>query len=71
VERALRGVLACLGDGLDVRGYFWSLLDGFVGVRTSPGVRTGLRHRTTQARTVKPSALAGRCASQPAARATA
>src|SRR5206468_1996273 len=30
VERALRGVVACLADGLDVRGYvYWSLLDNF------------------------------------------
>ena len=30
VERALRGVAACLRDGLDVRGYiYWSALDNF------------------------------------------
>jgi beta-glucosidase len=30
VERALRGVLACLADGLPVQGYvYWSLLDNF------------------------------------------
>jgi beta-glucosidase len=30
VERALRGVLACLRDGIDVRGYvYWTLLDNF------------------------------------------
>jgi beta-glucosidase len=30
VRRALAGVARCLGDGIDVRGYFyWSLLDNF------------------------------------------
>ena len=30
VRRALRGVVQCLRDGIDVRGYFyWSLLDNF------------------------------------------
>jgi len=58
VERALQGVLACLADGLDVRGYFyWSLLDNFewvFGYRPVFGLVSV--DRTTQARTVKPSA---------------
>ena len=58
VERALHGVLACLADGLDVRGYFyWSLLDNFewvFGYRPVFGLVSV--DRTTQARTVKPSA---------------
>ena len=58
VERALRGVLACLGDGLDVRGYFyWSLLDNFewvFGYRPVFGLVAV--DRATQVRTVKPSA---------------
>ncbi|TMC84995.1 MAG: glycoside hydrolase family 1 protein [Chloroflexi bacterium] len=30
IDRALREVTACLGDGIDVRGYmYWSLLDNF------------------------------------------
>ena len=53
VERALRGVLGCLADGIDVRGYVhWSLLDNFewafgygptfglVAVDRTPQVRT-------------------------------
>ena len=58
VERALHGVRACLADGLDVRGYFyWSLLDNFewvFGYRPVFGLVSV--DRTTQARTVKPSA---------------
>jgi beta-glucosidase len=58
VERALRGVLACLRDGLDVRGYFyWSLLDNFewvFGYRPVFGLIAV--DRATQVRTVKPSA---------------
>ncbi len=58
VERALRGVLACLRDGLDIRGYFyWSLLDNFewvFGYRPVFGLIAV--DRATQVRTVKPSA---------------
>ena len=58
VGRALRGVLACLGDGLDVRGYvYWSLLDNFewvLGYRPTFGLVAV--DRNTQARTAKPSA---------------
>jgi beta-glucosidase len=58
VHAALGGVLRCLADGLDVRGYtYWSLLDNFewaFGYRP----RFGLVEvdRTTFARTPKPSA---------------
>ncbi len=58
VERALRGVLACLADRLDVRGYlYWSLMDNFEWT-FGYGPTFGLLavDRTTQARTVKPSA---------------
>jgi beta-glucosidase len=58
VERALRGVLRCLADRLDVRGYFyWSLLDNFewvFGYRPVFGLVAV--DRATQVRTVKPSA---------------
>ena len=58
VERALRGVLACLRDGIDVRGYiYWSLLDNFewvFGYRPTFGLVAV--DRATQQRTVKPSA---------------
>ena len=58
VERALRGVLVCLRDGIDVRGYiYWSLLDNFewvFGYRPTFGLVAV--DRATQQRTVKPSA---------------
>ncbi|MGH2346951.1 MAG: glycoside hydrolase family 1 protein [Chloroflexota bacterium] len=58
VERALRGVAACLRDGLDVRGYtYWSALDNFewaIGYRPTFGLIAV--DRQTQERTVKPSA---------------
>jgi beta-glucosidase len=58
VRRALLGVLACLADGIDVRGYtYWSLLDNFewaYGYRPTFGLVAV--DRTTQERTVKPSA---------------
>jgi beta-glucosidase len=58
VERALRGVLTCLRDGIDVRGYiYWSLLDNFewvFGYRPTFGLVAV--DRATQQRTVKPSA---------------
>ena len=57
-ERALRGVLACLADGIDVRGYVhWSLLDNFEWA-FGYGPKFGLVavDRVTQKRTPKPSA---------------
>jgi beta-glucosidase len=58
VARALPGVLACLGDGIDVRGYvYWSLLDNFewiFGYRPTFGLVAV--DRETQRRTPKPSA---------------
>ena len=58
VERALRGVLSCLADRLDVRGYvYWSLLDNFewiFGYRPTFGLVAV--DRETQRRSIKPSA---------------
>src|SRR3989454_10948600 len=58
VGRALAGVLACLADGIDVRGYvYWSLLDNFewvFGYRPTFGLVAV--DRATQARRPKPSA---------------
>lgn len=58
VERALQGVANCLNDGLDVRGYtYWSAFDNFEwmqGYRPTFGLIAV--DRTTQVRTVKPSA---------------
>ena len=58
VQRALRGVLATLADGIDVRGYvYWSLLDNFewiFGYRPTFGLVAV--DRTTQERGPKPSA---------------
>lgn len=58
VRSALEGVLACLADGIDVRGYtYWSLLDNFEWA-FGYGPRFGLVDcdRTTFNRTPKPSA---------------
>jgi beta-glucosidase len=58
VHDALRGVLACLDDGIDVRGYvYWSLLDNFEWA-FGYGPKFGLIgvDRGTQERTPKPSA---------------
>jgi beta-glucosidase len=58
IDVALRGVEACLTDGLDVRGYFyWSLFDNFewsLGYRPTFGLVAV--DRETQVRTAKPSA---------------
>ena len=58
VTAALEGVKACLADGIDVRGYvYWSLLDNFewaFGYRPKFGLVSV--DRTTQKRSVKPSA---------------
>jgi beta-glucosidase len=58
VERALRGVLDCLSDGIDVRGYVhWSLLDNFEwAFGYGPTFGLVAVDRTTQVRTPKPSA---------------
>ncbi len=58
IQRALTGVLNCLADGIDVRGYIhWSLLDNFewiMGYRPKFGLVAV--DRATQQRTIKPSA---------------
>jgi beta-glucosidase len=57
VTTALEGVLSCLADGIDVRGYtYWSLLDNFewcFGYRPRFGIIDV--DRSTQRRIVKPS----------------
>ena len=57
VRSALHGVLDCLDEGIDVRGYmYWSLLDNFewaFGYRPRFGIIAV--DRATQRRTVKPS----------------
>lgn len=58
IDRALAGVEACLGEGVDVRGYtYWSALDNFEWMMGYT-MRFGLISvdRATQQRTVKPSA---------------
>ncbi len=58
VRRALAGVVRCLRDGLDVRGYFyWSLMDNFEWL-FGYGPQFGLIavDRSTQRRRPKPSA---------------
>ncbi len=59
VRRALKGLVNCLRDGIDVRGYFyWSLLDNFEWL-FGYGPQFGLIgvDRKTQLRTIKPSAV--------------
>jgi beta-glucosidase len=58
VGRALTGVLDCLADGIDVRGYtYWSLLDNFEWVfGYAPTFGLVDVDRVTLERTVKPSA---------------
>lgn len=57
VDRALRGVLACLRDGLPVQGYvYWSLLDNFEwAFGYAPQFGIVAVDRATQKRTVRPS----------------
>ncbi len=58
IDAALREVVACLDDGIDVRGYlYWTLLDNFewsLGYRPRFGLVSV--NRTTFTRTPKPSA---------------
>ncbi len=58
ISQALRGVVRCLDDGIEVQGYFyWSALDNFewaLGYRPTFGLIAV--DRDTQQRTVKPSA---------------
>jgi beta-glucosidase len=58
IEVAVRGVEACLDDGLDVRGYFyWSLFDNFEwALGYGPTFGLVAVDRATQERTVKSSA---------------
>jgi beta-glucosidase len=58
IKKSLTGVLRCLSSGIDIRGYIhWSLMDNFewiMGYRPKFGLIAV--DRTTQCRTVKPSA---------------
>ena len=58
LDTALQGVLDCLADGIDVRGYtYWSLLDNFEwAFGYVPKFGLVSVDRTTFARTPKPSA---------------
>jgi beta-glucosidase len=58
VETALQGVLDCIADGIDVRGYtYWSLLDNFEWTfGYVPRFGLAAVDRTTFVRTPKPSA---------------
>ncbi len=58
VRRALEGVQRCLQDGIDVQGYcYWSVFDNFEwGMGYRPKFGLIAVDRTTQTRTLKPSA---------------
>ncbi len=58
VETALAGVLDCIDDGIDVRGYtYWSLMDNFEwAFGYEPKFGLTAVDRDTFARTLKPSA---------------
>ncbi|HUQ39535.1 MAG TPA: glycoside hydrolase family 1 protein [Acidimicrobiales bacterium] len=58
VEAALQGVLRCLADGIDVRGYtYWSLMDNFEwALGYGPTFGLIAVDRDSQERTLKPSA---------------
>ena len=58
VERALQGVLRCIDDGIEVRGYtYWSLLDNFEwALGYGPTFGLVAVDRETFTRTMKPSA---------------
>ena len=58
IRRSLDGVLRCLADGLDIRGYIhWSLLDNFEWIYGyKPKFGLIAVDRATQQRTIKPSA---------------
>lgn len=58
IRRSLNGVLECLAEGIDVRGYIhWSLLDNFEWIfGYAPKFGLVAVDRATQLRTVKPSA---------------
>lgn len=58
INRALQGVHRCLQDGIDVQGYcYWSIFDNYEWT-LGYGPKFGLIavDRTTQERTLKPSA---------------
>jgi len=59
VRRALKGLIRCLQDGVDVRGYYyWSFLDNFEWLfGYKPRFGLVAVDRQTQRRTVKPSGL--------------
>jgi len=58
VRRALEGVLRCVADGIPVEGYtYWSALDNFEwALGYGPAFGLIAVDRSTQERTVKPSA---------------
>ena len=59
MRRVLKGLIRCLQDGVDVRGYYyWSFLDNFEWLfGYKPRFGLVAVDRQTQRRTVKPSGL--------------